>query len=184
MPEHADWPRWATESLVLSAPNTGWALQSETLSRELARSLGGHLLEGPVHVGSTAVPDLIAKPIIDLMAAVQNFEAIRDIEAELSAEDWHFVPASLDQRPWRRFFVKVKDDRRVAHLQLMQRKDPHWQAQLAFRDALRADPELRGRYARLKQQLCVTHGDDRESYSHAKSAFVQRALSAHAALDR
>jgi GrpB-like predicted nucleotidyltransferase (UPF0157 family) len=66
--------------------------------------------------------------------------------------------------------------RRAAHLHLMRRESPRWGEQLAFRDALRADPALRHRYAALKEALATQHSADREAYSAAKSDFVRAVL--------
>jgi GrpB-like predicted nucleotidyltransferase (UPF0157 family) len=52
----------------------------------------------------------------------------------------------------------------------------HWRRHLAFRDRLRADPELRGQYAELKRRLAAAHTGDREAYTQAKSGFIDQAL--------
>jgi len=61
---------------------------------------------------------------------------------------------------WRRFFVKVTDGRRSAHLHVMTSDSPRWHQQIAFRDALRADPILTADYAALKRVLAAKHTDD------------------------
>lgn len=128
------------------------------------------------HVGSTAIPGLTAKPIIDLQAAVNDLVDSDSIAAALAAEDWHYVDPGLDQRPWRRFFVKVTDGRRCAHLHVMTPDTPRWNEQIAFRDALRADPSLTADYAAPKRVLAVKHTADREAYSGAKVDFIRTVL--------
>jgi GrpB-like predicted nucleotidyltransferase (UPF0157 family) len=65
------------------------------------------LVDGVEHVGSTAVPGLAAKPIIDLMASVRDLDAVAEQAREPLWDDgWWYVPPELDNRPWRRFFVK------------------------------------------------------------------------------
>lgn len=66
--------------------------------------------------------------------------------------------------------------RRLAHLHLMRPDEPRWYEQLAFRDALRANPALAGEYARLKARAADEHHHDREAYTNAKQAFVRRVL--------
>jgi GrpB-like predicted nucleotidyltransferase (UPF0157 family) len=86
------------------------------------------------------------------------------------------VPPEIDRRPWRRFFVRVVDGRRVMHLHVMTLECPRWREQVIFRDALRADEKLVERYAALKRTLAAQHADDREAYSAAKSDFVRAVL--------
>lgn len=79
--------------------------------------------------------------------------------------------------PDRRFFVKVADDRRVAHLHLLIAGEGRWQRQPAFRDALRADLSLVQADAELKAQLAREHPDDRETHTTGKESFVNDVLS-------
>ena len=94
------------------------------------------------------------------------------------------VPPDLDQRPWRRFFVKVADGRRSAHLHVMSPDSPRWRQQLNFRDALRADPVLTAEYAALKRTLADQYADDREAYTAAKADFIRSVLDRASQLDR
>ncbi len=90
------------------------------------------------HVGSTAVPGLAAKPVIDVQAAVVDLGCADAVAQALAATGWHLVPAQLDARPWRRFLIQVVDEHRAAHLHLLSADSTRWAEQLAFRDALRA----------------------------------------------
>jgi GrpB-like predicted nucleotidyltransferase (UPF0157 family) len=121
---------------------------------------------------------LPAKPIIDLMAAVRSLAACDEAHEPLAAAGWQFVPLELDHRPWRRFFVLPDPGgaRRVAHLHLVERSGPRWGDVIAFRDALRRQPALAAAYARRKRDAARAHPNDREAYTEAKSAFVQRVL--------
>ncbi|GAB2975994.1 GrpB family protein [Amycolatopsis acidiphila] len=158
-------PRWITAALA---------------EREsLAAVLGPWLVDGVEHVGSTAVPGLAAKPIVDLMASVTDAAAVAaEAASRLAAAGWHFVPPELDGRPWRRFFVKpdATGRRRAAHLHLVASGHPRWADQLAFRDLLRRDGNVAERYEQLKLGLAKRHGHDREAYSRAKGEFIARAL--------
>ncbi len=82
----------------------------------------------------------------------------------------------LDGRPWCRFFVKVIDGHRAAHLHVIRRDSSRWGDQLAFRNAVHADSALAQRYAKLKRDLAARYGDDREAYTDAKRAFVQTVI--------
>ena len=131
------------------------------------------------HIGSTAVPGLAAKPVIDLQAPVEHLGVANTVASVVATHKWHYVSPELDQRPYRWFFVKVHDGHRVAHLHLMTAGSRRWHRQLAFRDALRADPALVDAYGQLKIQLARSHHDDRESYTAGKRRFVHDVLARH-----
>jgi len=170
------WPAWATEQVALHPPDTGWQQCGERECQRLDAVLGRWLLAPVEHVGSTAVPGVAAKPILDLQAAVADLACAPRIATVLAPTGWHHVPPALDRRPWRRSFVQVIDGHRSAHLHLMTLGSPRWDEQLTFRDALRADRALAQRYAALKQRLVARHADDREAYTTAKSAFIRAVL--------
>ena len=122
------------------------------------------------------MPGLAAKPILDLQVAVGDLRVAPAIAETLTPAAWHYVAPHLDRRPWRRFFVKVRGDRRVAHLHVVAKDSVRWQEQLDFRDALRADPDLLEAYAALKNELAAQHADDRKAYSAGKSEFIRAVL--------
>ena len=131
------------------------------------------------HVGSTAIPGIVAKPVIDLMAQVTDPDAVvGQAGGTLDAMNWRHVPPELDGRPWRRFIAKVSPDgcHRLAHLHLMSAGAARWDEQIRFRDALRASPTLREEYAAVKSRLASTYADDRERYTDKKAAFVTRVM--------
>ena len=171
----ADWPKWASEQVEIRPADSEWLRLGERLRRELDVALARWLVAPVEHVGSTAVPGLPAKPIVDLQAAVASFDCA-PAAAESLGSAWHLVPPDLGARPWRRFLVHVVDDARTAHLHLLTADSVRWAEQLAFRDALRADRGLMQRYALLKQELAAKHAHDREAYSMAKAEFVTAAL--------
>ena len=174
-----DWPAWATETVELQPPDSAWQQAGERERQALERSLAPWLVAPVEHVGSTAVPGLAAKPILDLQAAVADLEAAPRIAEALARVGWHYVAPGLDRRPWRRFFVKAAGGRRVAHLHVMAPGTARWYLQLAFRDALRADPGLVEAYADLKRKAAARHAADREGYTAAKSEFVRGVLEGH-----
>jgi GrpB-like predicted nucleotidyltransferase (UPF0157 family) len=140
----------------------------------------GPWLLGPIeHVGSTSIPGLVAKPVIDLMALAADLDAVAgEAAGPLDGMDWKYVPPELDGRPFRRFFAKVTPDgqHRLAHLHLMAPGAERWDTQLRFRDALRASPGRRDAYAAVKTALASTYAEDRERYTDEKAAFVVRVL--------
>lgn len=174
-----DPPAWAVEGVRLCAYDPGWPARAARYADELRPVLGRWLL-GPIeHVGSTSVPGLAAKPVIDLMAQATNpGVVVRQAGAALAELDWRYVPPELDARPFRRFFAKVSADgqHRLAHLHLMFPGAARWDQQLQFRDALRADAALRDEYASIKGRLARACPGDRERYTDEKAVFVTRTL--------
>jgi GrpB-like predicted nucleotidyltransferase (UPF0157 family) len=129
----------------------------------------------PEHVGSTAVPGLRAKPIVDIMAPVRSLDAARKAVPALQADGWLFWPDDPN-RHYRLWFLRPTPAARTHHLQLMQHDHPELRNLLLFRDALRDDPALHQAYAALKDRLARRHRSDRNAYSDAKSDFVRAVL--------
>lgn len=171
-----DWPAWATERVDVQPYDPAWRQRGDQERQLLEVSLAPWLVARVEHVGSTAVPGLAAKPILDLQAAVADLRCAPRIASSLAPANWHYVAPDLDDRPWRRFFVKVIDGHRVAHLHLMTRDNSRWDEQLAFRDGLRADRKLVESYAALKRTLAAQHAEDREAYTAAKTDFILAVL--------
>jgi GrpB-like predicted nucleotidyltransferase (UPF0157 family) len=172
-------PAWAYEHAEVLPHDPRLTERANAERATLTELLGPWLADGVEHVGSTAVPGLAAKPVIDLMASVPDPDAVvAQAGPRLTAAGWCYVPPELDQRPWRRFFVKpdAAGLRRVAHLHVIQAGHPRWAEQVAFRDALRRDDQLAKDYADLKLRLASEHADDREAYTRGKAAFVADAL--------
>jgi len=129
------------------------------------------------HIGSTAVPKLSAKPIIDLMYPVENFLAVERIASALNQKEWYLIPPELDdKRDHRRTFVKVVNDRRYAHLHLILTESGDYELKKRFRDILRSHPILVKEYSELKILLAEKYKNDRESYTKAKSNFITSVL--------
>lgn len=132
-------------------------------------------LAGPIeHIGSTAVPGLTAKPVIDIMAAVGDLPSSIDARAALAALGYLYFPYRADVMHW---FCKPSPARRTHHLHLIPVRSPPWEDRLLFRDYLRGTPSAAAEYASLKTALAVQYRFDREAYTEAKGSFVQEILS-------
>jgi GrpB-like predicted nucleotidyltransferase (UPF0157 family) len=113
------------------------------------------------------------------MASVSDPDAVVSEAGErLAGDGWSYVPPELDQRDWRRFFVKpdAEGQRRVAHLHVIPAGHPRWAQQIAFRDALRGDDRLARAYEDVKWRASAQHHDDREAYGSAKTQFITEVL--------
>lgn len=170
------WPTWATQPVEIHDWTPAWAELAADLIGELESDLDRWLLGSIEHVGSTAVPGLPAKPIVDLLAPVRSLAAAEAADELLVAGGWHLVPPELDQRPWRRMYVLPDGDERVAHLHLVEADHERVRDTLMFRDQLRQRRDLASKYARLKFAAAEEHRDDREAYTSAKAAFVREVV--------
>jgi len=142
------------------------------LFRELAERLRATLGETALridHIGSTAVPGLAAKPIIDVQVSVASFEPLDAIRAPLEALGWVYRGDNPDLA--KRYFREAPGTRRT-HIHL--RRAGSWAEQhaLLFRDYLRSHPEDAARYAAVKRALARQHGDDRHAYTEAKGNII------------
>ncbi len=134
------------------------------------------------HIGSTSVPGLAAKPVIDVLLGAPSLAEVESRIEALGGLDYAYIKKYEDVLPMRRYFVKSPAASFRIHLHAVERGSRIWQEHLAFRGALRSHPALRARYQSLKLQLAQTFADDKAAYSVAKDPFVQSVLDA--ALER
>lgn len=130
------------------------------------------------HIGSTAVPGLAAKPVIDMLLGAAT---LADVESKIGALDalgFTYIPKYERELPMRRYFVSGSAIPLRVHLHAVELDSPLWQQHLMFRDALRADASLRARYQSLKLELANTFAADKAAYTAAKSPFIQSVLAA------
>jgi GrpB-like predicted nucleotidyltransferase (UPF0157 family) len=125
------------------------------------------------HVGSTAVPGLAAKPIIDIMAPVKDLEFSRPALGALQAIGYCYAPYKTDVMHW---LCKPSPELRTHHLHLVPWNSKLWIERLAFRDLLIADRSVAKDYAALKSRLAATYRHDRERYTEEKGPFIETAL--------
>ena len=152
----------------------GWAdLATEACHQ--VRAAGGNLIADVQHVGSTAVPDLPAKPILDLAAAVTTLDVIPALIEKLVALGYIYRGDGGDAGG-HLFVWESAPDVRTIHLHVVSHDDAQWRNYLRFRDLLRQDPALRRRYAELKEELRKRFPDDRKSYTDAKHNFIRGVL--------
>ncbi|MEO8674254.1 MAG: GrpB family protein [Casimicrobiaceae bacterium] len=128
------------------------------------------------HVGSTAVRELPAKPIVDILIGAGSLAEIEARIREMEAHGYRYVPEYEAVLPQRRYFTKPKDPPRRFHVHAVEIDSRFWAEHLLFRDALRADRALAAEYGALKIALATRFGDDREAYTDAKTPFIQAVL--------
>ena len=127
------------------------------------------------HVGSTAVPGLGAKPVVDLMGSVRHLDDAIPCVTSLAEIGYVYHPEHEEMIPERRFFRKglFGTSGPIYHLHLTQSDTRFWEDHLLFRDYLRAHDAAAGEYEALKQSLAERHGPDRDAYTMAKTPFIE-----------
>jgi GrpB-like predicted nucleotidyltransferase (UPF0157 family) len=125
-------------------------------------------------VGSTSVPGLDAKPILDLMVGVESLREAERRLPELREMGYEHKPDP--EIPERIYLVRGPAERRTHHLSLAVPTSAFWRRQLRFRDLLRGDGTLADEYARLKHTLAERHRGDRLAYTNAKQPFIDGVL--------
>jgi GrpB-like predicted nucleotidyltransferase (UPF0157 family) len=158
--------------------DAAWPAMFEAERRLLQDSLAPWLSGGIEHVGSTAVPGLSAKPVIDIMAPVRSLAESTSAIAVAARHGYLHHPYRAQVMHW---FCKPSPTVRTHHLHLVPLDSPLWRERLVFRDALRRDAALRTEYGALKRELAVRFPFDRDAYTDAKTPFVQRVLAAQGA---
>jgi GrpB-like predicted nucleotidyltransferase (UPF0157 family) len=159
------------EDVVLQAYDARWP-DRFVAERDRLLALFPLIFVDIEHIGSTAVPGLVAKPIVDLLAGVETMAMARSLAEPLREAGYTTsveFNAALTDRQW---FMRWARGHRTHHLHIVVHGGPVWARHLRFRDALRASPVFAARYAALKARLAVLHPTDREAYTHAKTAFV------------
>lgn len=152
----------------------GIYLKEEVALRGALAGIAGLQLE---HIGSTAVPGLSAKPIIDIMAAVASRADWPRVLEALQGLGYVHAPDAFDENHW--FFVKGMPpygERRTHQVHLWEFGGKKWREHSAFRDILRSDKAKAERYEILKRELAAKFTFDREGYTEAKSEFIENAL--------
>jgi GrpB-like predicted nucleotidyltransferase (UPF0157 family) len=126
------------------------------------------------HVGSTAVPRLAAKPVIDLLVEASGLPQVDSRNQDMLSLGYR--PLGENGIPGRRYFVKGGNSARTHNIHIFQQGHPEIEAMLAFRDYLRAHPRIAARYGRLKIALATQHPDDIRSYVSGKDPFIKERL--------
>jgi GrpB-like predicted nucleotidyltransferase (UPF0157 family) len=158
-------------TVALSAPDPAW---HATYYEECARLLmaARDFLVAIEHVGSTAIPGLQAKPIVDIAAATPTFEGFFPAIPRMEKIGYTFKGEF--GIPRRHFFTL--GDPTVIHLHIFEENGRDWREQLLFRDAMRASETLRLEYEALKLDLATRFANDRPAYTAAKAEFIKRVL--------
>jgi GrpB-like predicted nucleotidyltransferase (UPF0157 family) len=164
------------DAVELVTHDPAWATFAECETARLRDALGTLLLEVH-HIGSTAIPQIVAKPIIDLVPVVENLDQLDASRAKI--ESLGYVWRGEFGISGRRFCLRddPRDGRRLVHAHFFAGGDSQIERHVAFRDYLRANPDLAFEYEALKIRLAAEH-NDRLEYADAKTPWIRSVESA------
>ncbi|MBS1904779.1 MAG: GrpB family protein [Bacteroidetes bacterium] len=157
--------------VVVEAYDPAWPLRFEAEAAALRTVLG----DAPtiIHIGSTAVEGLAAKPIVDIMIGVHSLDDAATMIAPIVSLGYQYIPEYEAEMPERRYFKKLRADGiHTHHIHLVEAGSPFWERHVYFRDRLRSDRELAAQYADLKKELAERYRNDRVAYTDAKTNFI------------
>jgi GrpB-like predicted nucleotidyltransferase (UPF0157 family) len=150
-----------------------WARLFRTEAKHLTAALEEQV-RSVEHVGSTAIPGLASKPVLDILAGVASLDGARNSISTLERLHYEF---RLDEEiPDRLFFRRRVGGRRTHHLSLAEPGSGFYVRTVLFRDYLRAHPDAVAEYEAVKRELAARFPRDRDAYMRGKTSFIVRAL--------
>ena len=157
--------------LHLSPYRAEWPVLFEVEKKTIASAIGNHIADIQ-HVGSTAVPGMSAKPILDIAIAVEDFENARACIEPLIGLGYTFK--GENGIPRRHYFQKGEPC--THHVHMVEETSGEWSKLILFRDHLRSDRSVAEEYGRLKAALTGSLAGDRKAYLAAKAEFITKAI--------
>ncbi len=145
-----------------------WRFRKE---KALLRAYLGRRILDVEHVGSTAVPGMVAKPIVDILVLVPDFQRAYEYVGWIERLGYEYKGENGESRQYS--FAKGTPTR---YLLYMQERHADTRERLAFRDCLRGNRDIAARYAHLKRALAVRHADDLRAYREGKREFIDRVI--------
>lgn len=163
-----------TRNEIYLAPySEKWPVEFEKEKSRLLEILGKWVI-AIEHVGSTAIPGICAKPVIDIMIGVQSLkEADEHCIAKIITLGYDYVQRYEETIPERRYLQKNSPQGvRTHQIHLVEMNSAWWKRHLLFRDYLREHPEVAKEYEALKKSLAIRHTDTND-YAQAKTVFIR-----------
>ncbi|MFH1631798.1 MAG: GrpB family protein [bacterium] len=154
--------------------NPEWAELFQIEKAAIQNALGDTTVETE-HIGSTAIPGMTAKPIMDLMVAVSSIDDFEQFTPALEKVGYKFMRDNRDELE-HVLYVKGSEENRTHYLKLTTVDTGFWREHIMFRDYLIDHPDRAMLYADLKQHLLDKHSGERENYTEEKEEFIQETL--------
>ena len=167
------------EKIIIKEYDPKWQSLFDAESAVLMDAIG-HYVADIQHIGSTAVPGLAAKPVIDILVGLRRLLDAQDCILPIEGMEYEYVPEFEDEFPERRYFRKTTNGKRTHQIHMVEIGTDFWKRHLAFRDHLRDHPDTANEYGELKKELAKQFENDRKGYTNAKSNFIESVLAIYA----
>ncbi|HEV7449100.1 MAG TPA: GrpB family protein [Candidatus Paceibacterota bacterium] len=161
-------------TVKLSEHDSSWKDIFDAEKIELQKIFEDSII-GVEHIGSTSIPGIKAKPILDLMVAIPSLDGWKEYENGLQKLGYQFR-TDFRETQGNVLFVKGPEDSRTHYLKLTELGSDFWVEHLLFRDFLISHPESRQEYEDIKTTLLETYKGDRKPYTEGKKAFIEKIL--------
>jgi len=152
-----------------------WPARYEEARARITEILGDRLVVFE-HVGSTSVPGLAAKDIIDMMPGIATSADLDPCIEPMVAAGYSYCPNYEHLFPDRRLFRMGSGRDVTEHVHIVPLNCPFWTRHIAFRDRLRTHPEVAAAYEELKLELAAKHRNERANYTDAKTDFIEEQI--------
>jgi GrpB-like predicted nucleotidyltransferase (UPF0157 family) len=162
-------PKYSKRKLILVPYRLDWKVAFKHESTKIAKILGDNLLE-IYHIGSTSIPGIYAKPILDILPVVRDISLVDPLNDAFKALGYE--PYGELSIPQRRYFSKG-GEQRSHHIHIFPQGNPNIEHNVLFRDFLIAHPAEAQRYSLLKQELAKRFFDSSQKYREGKHDFIQ-----------
>ncbi|HEX4205402.1 MAG TPA: GrpB family protein [Ktedonobacteraceae bacterium] len=163
-------------TLIIEEYNPVWPVRFAEEKQRIQERIG-NFIEDIQHVGSTSVPGLAAKPIVDIMVVIPDITQVERCVRPL--ESINYLYMGEYGIPDRHLFCKpgsVSPFERLYHLHMMDKTHEQYTFHLLFRNYLRKHTDVRDAYQQLKRDLAVQFGANREGYTNAKHNFIRSTI--------
>ncbi|MFX1496320.1 MAG: GrpB family protein [Promethearchaeota archaeon] len=124
------------------------------------------------HIGSTAIPEISTKPIIDILVEVCNIDVIDNYNAKMITQG--YIPKGESGIPRRRLFIKGSEELRTFHIHIFEKDNSEITRLLNFRDYLKAHPKEAQKYSKLKERLAREYSENIDGYLKGKDNFIKK----------
>lgn len=157
--------------LVLTSHDPSWKERFSSESSKLLQALGPNVI-AIHHIGSTSIPDVVAKPVIDVLGEVRKIDQVDENTSQMC--DLHYDSMGEHGIVGRRYFRRSNTDECPAfHVHVFEANSEHVTRHLAFRDYLLAHPGIAREYSELKVKLSNSGSVSKSDYQSAKAPFVE-----------
>ena len=161
-------------TVKLTPHNPKWLSIFEKEKQALFRILGD-LVVDIQHIGSTSIPGIQAKPIIDISVGIKSMKDSRKFIPLLESIGYEYRP-DFGGPTIQLLFVRGPEEKRTHYLHLMKHNGSIWKNDLTFRDFLRKDKKRAKQYSELKQDLAAKYADNRATYTASKADFIHQTI--------